>query len=89
MMCEHSANKINLKIAQQMVTDIIAEELTSRQRELVVFKYYEQLSNLEIADRTGLDPSTVSRTLTRAKERIRKIMQFYMKYLRCTNLQDD
>ena len=89
LMNEPSTNRINLKTAQEMIKEIIAEELTSRQRELIYLRYYEQLSNLEIAEKTGLDPSTISRTLTRVRERIRKIMQFYMKYLMRINMQDD
>lgn len=89
LMNKPSTNRINMKIAQEMLKEIIAEELTSRQRELIFLKCYEQLSNNEIAERTGLDPSTISRTLARAKERIRKIMQFYMKYLLRINMQDD
>lgn len=37
-MNEPSTNRMNLKIAQEMVKEIIAEELTSRQREANLFQ---------------------------------------------------
>lgn len=89
LMNEPSTNKTNLKIAQEMVKDCIAEDLTPNQKEMVYLKYYEQLKNKEIAERLGVSDSTVSRTLTRAKNRIKKSMRLYMKYLRLIRMYQD
>lgn len=53
-----------------------AQELTSRQRQ-IVDRYYEGgMSIQEIAGELGLDRSTVSRTLRRAKERLYHVLQY-------------
>lgn len=54
----------------------ISEELTERQRELVEMYYLEGMSMTEIAHRLGLSPSSVSRTLKRGRERLRKHFKY-------------
>ena len=72
-----------------MLKDSIAEDLTSNQKKMVYLKYYEQLKNKEIAEQLGLDASTVSRTLKRARERIKKSMRLYMKYNHLIQMHQD
>ncbi|MBS7403366.1 MAG: sigma-70 family RNA polymerase sigma factor [Oscillospiraceae bacterium] len=52
------------------------EELTDRQRELIEMYYLKGMSMTEIAHTLGLSPSTVSRTLKRGRERIRKHFKY-------------
>jgi RNA polymerase sigma-70 factor (ECF subfamily) len=89
LMNQPATNSTNLKIAKEMLKDSIAEDLTDKQKEVIYLKYYEQLKNKEIAERLGLDTSTVSRNLKRARERIRKSMRLYMKYNRLIQLYQD
>ena len=63
LMNQPATNSTNMRIAKEMLKDSIAEDLTPNQKEMVYLKYYEQLPNKEIAERLGLDASTVSRTL--------------------------
>ena len=48
--------------------------LTDEERELVYLKYWEELSNKEIAQRLELNASTVSTKLWRATEKMRRAM---------------
>ena len=57
----------------EMVRGLL-EVLTDDERELVYLKYWEELSNKEIAERLGLNPSTVSTHLWRANNKMRKAM---------------
>ncbi|MBR3226474.1 MAG: sigma-70 family RNA polymerase sigma factor [Atopobiaceae bacterium] len=57
----------------EMVRGLL-EVLTDDERELVYLKYWEELSNKEIAERLGLNPSTVSTNLWRANNKMRKAM---------------
>ena len=75
-------NRQHLQIAQQALRRVIAEELTPRQREMLLMHYYEQKREIEIAAELHVNPSTVTRTLRRAEERIRKGMRFYFDYRR-------
>ena len=52
------------------------EELTERQRELIELHYLKGMSMTEIAAELDICPSTVSRTLKRGKERIRKHFKY-------------
>ena len=89
LMNEPSTNKNDLKIMTEMMKECIAEDLTPRQKEIFCLRYYDQLRNKEIAERLNLDETTVSRTLTRARNRIRKSMRLYVKYLKLIRMYFD
>ena len=55
---------------------VINEELTPRQRELIELYYRDEMSMTEIADMLGISKSTVSRTISRGKGRIRKCLKY-------------
>src|SRR5574344_2395264 len=59
--------KRNLRLARE-------EELTPRQRQLMQMRFEQNMSVSEIAEALGLDKSTVSRTITRAKQRLYKCL---------------
>lgn len=51
-------------------------ELTPRQRDLLRLRYEQGLSVTEIAELLQVNPSTVSRTLQRARERLLRCLQY-------------
>lgn len=51
-------------------------ELTKRQAEMIRLYYDEGLSVQQIAQREGVHKSTVSRTLARGRERIKRYLQY-------------
>ncbi len=55
---------------------VLREEVTPRQREMIALYYGEELTMREIAARLGVDPSTVSRTLKRGEERVRRCLRY-------------
>ena len=52
------------------------QALTPRQREMLIMRYEQNMSGSEIARELGLNRSTVSRTLRRARERLRRCLQY-------------
>lgn len=84
-----SSNRRNLDIAHQALQTIIAEELTPRQREILMMRYYDQKNVAQIAAALHVNPSTVSRTLRRAEERVRKYMRFYLDYRNAVLTEED
>ena len=54
----------------------MTEELTPRQQEMLHLYYYEKLNMAQIAGRLGVNKSTVSRTLCRARRRLHHILQY-------------
>lgn len=75
-----STNRQHLELARQTLRDIIANEITARQRQMLLMRYYDQKRPCEIAAELDVNPSTVTRTLQRAEERIRKNMRFYLDF---------
>lgn len=81
-------NHNRLQIVVKALHIAIESELTPRQRELVTMHYFEQMPNVAIARALHLSPSTVSRTLTRARARLQHSMRFYVEFLNCVSLED-
>ena len=81
-------NRKQLEISRQALTEIIHNDLTPRQRELIFLRYYQNMSNKQIAETLHLDASSVSRTLKRAKMRIYKLLHVYLDYLRHVKLEE-
>ena len=66
--------------AHQALRDKLAlalrEEVTPRQREIIALYYGEELNMREIAQRLGVDRSTVSRTLKRGEDRLHRFLRY-------------
>ena len=52
------------------------QELTPRQQEILTLRYEQNMRVTETARLLGLNRSTVSRTLHRAQERLRRCLQY-------------
>jgi len=61
--------KRNLRVARE-------QELTRRQRQLLQMQFEQKMTVTQIAEELGLNKSTVSRTLTRARQRLYKCLQY-------------
>ena len=55
---------------------VIYGELTQLQRETVIAYYFQERSIPQIAEDRGVNKSTVSRTLKRAEERMRRCLRY-------------
>lgn len=64
----------------QLVKKVIRNELSSTDRLLVELHWYQELSQREVAQRTGLDPSTVSRRLSRISDTIYEKLKYALEY---------
>ncbi len=61
--------KRNLRLARR-------DELTERQREILRMNFEQNMTVTEIAQALGVNKSTISRTLTRAKRRLYKCLRY-------------
>lgn len=68
------------KIATKALKKVIEEQLSSRQKQFIVLYYYEEMDMPAIAKMCGVNPSTVSRTLNRARQNIYKYLKYYFDY---------
>lgn len=64
------------EMAMERIRRVIQEELTELQREVLMAYYFQEISIPQIARERGVNKSTVSRTLRRAEDKLRK----YLKY---------
>ena len=64
------------QVQLQRVQRVIREELTELQRQTLIAYYFQERNIPQIAADRGVNKSTVSRTLRRAEEKLRR----YLKY---------
>ena len=69
-------SELTAKVKKTMAK-IIKNDLTPRQREIIMLYYYSGLGVSEIADKLEIAPSTVSRTIKRARDKIYKSLKYY------------
>ena len=60
----------------QRVRRVIREELTPLQRYTLVAYYFRQKNLIQIAEERSVNKSTVSRTLHRAEEKLRRCLKY-------------
>ena len=60
----------------QRVQRVIREELTPLQREALMDYYFHKMTIPEIAAKRGVHKSTVSRTLRRAEDKLRRFLKY-------------
>ncbi len=60
----------------QRIQRVIQEELTELQRQTIVAYYFQELSIPQIATERGVNKSTISRTLHRAEDKLRRCLRY-------------
>ncbi len=65
--------------AEKAVIMAIDEELTERQRQVLLLYYFDGKNIIEIAKMLGINKSSVSRLLSRARMRIEKVLKYNFK----------
>ena len=64
------------EVQLKRVQNVIRGELTENQREMLTAYYFEKQTMTEIARNRGVNVSTVSRTIRRAEEKLRKFLKY-------------
>jgi RNA polymerase sigma factor (sigma-70 family) len=67
---DNYTNRSQLAKMKKALAEVIQNEISARQREIIVLYYYKRMNIPEIADMLGVNKSTVSRTLSRARRTI-------------------
>ncbi len=75
---ERESNSHKLSVMKKALVKAINSELTDRQRQMVTEYYFEGTSVTEIAKKHGLSKSTVSRHLSRSRERLKGALKYGM-----------
>ena len=64
------------QVQLQRVQRVIREELTELQRQTLTDYYFREMTIPQIAQERGVNKSTVSRTLRRAEEKLRRYLRY-------------
>ena len=74
---QHGAdNSQTLQRLLQILPQAMEAELTDRQRQIVHMHFYEEMNITQIAQTLSLNPSSVSRTLHRATDRLLRVLRY-------------
>ena len=73
---EYFGTRLDRATQLRRVRRVISRELSPRQKQMIEGVYYEKLTQAELARRLGVNRSTVSRTLRRARERLRRCLRY-------------
>lgn len=72
----HGDNNKNIERMKRALLKAIDTELTERQRQIVIEYYFNGLSVTRIAEMLNVSKSTVSRHLSRARERLKTSLKY-------------
>ncbi len=73
----NSTNTDLRRCALRAIRNVIENDLTSRQKEVIMLYYYEKHKMPEIAQMLDVNISTVSRTIKRARTRMFSVLRYY------------
>lgn len=71
-----NTNAAKLDRMKRNLIRALNEDVTEKQRAYLALYYAEGLNMREIGERLGVDKSTVSRTVKRGEERLRRILRY-------------
>ena len=64
------------EVQMKRVRNVMAYELTDLQRQVMTDHYFNKMSVTQIAAARGVNKSTVSRTLKRAREKVQRYLRY-------------
>ncbi len=63
---------------RRVMLKVINNELTPRQKEIIMLYYFQDMTLTDIGDRLGISPQAASAAMSRAKLRLFRILQYYV-----------
>lgn len=70
-------NRNRLSMVKRAVLQVVRDQLTPRQRQIVLLYFFEGKNMPQIARELGVNKSTVSRTMQRALHNLRERLKYY------------
>ena len=68
--------RLSKRLQLERIRQVIRQELTPIQRQTLFAYYFQEMSTVQIAKERGVHRSTVSRTLKRAENRLKRYLQY-------------
>ena len=73
---ETASFRLPPKVQRKRMYRVIREELTEKQRQVLLAYYFEEKTIVAIAAELGVNKSTVCRTLHRAEDRLKRFLRY-------------
>lgn len=74
---EIDSEEDSIRTLKKLLLNVINNELTPRQKEIIVLYYFKGIDTVTIAKQLGITPQAVSAVMSRARIRMYKIMKYY------------
>lgn len=74
---ESNNDEDSVRKLKKLLLKVINNELTPRQKEIIVLYYFKKLDIVVIARQLGITPQAVSAVMARARVKMYSIMQYY------------
>ncbi|WP_296725752.1 sigma-70 family RNA polymerase sigma factor [Ruminococcus sp.] len=68
----------NTQRLRRVLLKVINNELTPRQKEIIMLYYFKNIDTSDISERLGVSPQAVSAAMSRARMRMFRILQYYI-----------
>lgn len=73
-------NESDMKPLKKILYAVIENELTAKQKQVVMLYYFKNMNSTEIASKLSVTPQAVLRTLSRARVKIYRILKYYLMF---------
>lgn len=73
---ESRSNESYVSRIKRIMLNVINNELTSRQKQIIMLYYFKGLDTVTIARQCGVTPQAVSAIMSRARKRMYRIMKY-------------
>ncbi|MBQ9897890.1 MAG: sigma-70 family RNA polymerase sigma factor [Ruminococcus sp.] len=74
---ESRSEEDHVRKLRKLLLNVINNELTPRQKEIIVLYYFKRVDTVTIAKSLGVTPQAVSAAMSRARLRMYRILQYY------------
>lgn len=74
---ESESDGDSVRKLKKLLLNVINNELTPRQKEIIVLYYFKDVDIVTIARQLGITPQAVSAVMSRARIRMYKVMRYY------------
>ncbi|MBQ8960973.1 MAG: sigma-70 family RNA polymerase sigma factor [Ruminococcus sp.] len=77
ILCEDDEEDSRRRL-RRVLLNVIKNELTPRQKEIIMLYYFKNIDTVQIGKMLGITPQAVSGAMARARLRMYKILKYYL-----------
>ncbi len=83
---DENSNTVRHSLMLKIMNNIIENDLTDRQKQMITMYYFQHMNISEIAGKLGVNRSTVSRTISRGRKNLTEKNEVFCYLIRVTDL---